>query len=265
MATLFDYRAGTPSLHIKYATGEPSTQNQEFHYYHEFVFYMDGGAYLVSKDIQQQLAPGSVVLIPKEQFHQFRIAEPDRYCRFILGFSDFPELSALIGEVMTQVKVVSAPSKNIQDIYAKLMMIAKSTMPEEEKLLFIRAALTQLLLCFKYDDLEQVRKNINISSLVQQAILYIDKNYPQKITIEGLAKALYTSPSTLAHNFSKELGISIYRYISKKRLLEVHKLVQQGLPLTTAVAKCGFNDYSCYYRIYKKYANSDSKYSFEAL
>lgn len=253
MSTLFDYKAGTPSLHFKYATGDPSTQSQEFHYYHEFVLYIDGGAYLISKDIQQQLTPGSVVLIPKEQFHQFRIADPDGYTRFILGFSEFPELSALISEVMTQVKVISAPSKNIQDIYAKLTMIAKSTMLEEEKLLFVRAALVQLLLCFKYDDLEQIRKNINISPLVQQAISYIDKHYPDKLTIDTIAQKLYVSPSTLAHNFSRELGISIYRYISKKRLLEVHRRVEQGESCSLAVTKCGFSDYSCYYRIYKKY------------
>lgn len=253
MSMLFDYKGGAPSLHFKYATGEPSTQNQEFHYYHEFVLYVDGGAYLVTKDIQQQLTPGSVVLIPKEQFHQFRIADPDHYTRFILGFSDFPEVSDLIGDVMTQVKIISAPNKNVQDVYAKLMTIAKSTMGEEEKLLFVRSALTQLLLYFKYDDSEQIHQNINISPLVQRAISYIDKHYPDKLTIGSIAQKLYVSPSTLAHNFSKELGISIYRYISKKRLLEVHKLVQQGQSYSQAVSKCGFNDYSCYYRIYKKY------------
>lgn len=253
MSILFDHKAGTASLHFKYATGDPSTQKQEFHYYHEFVLYMNGGAYLVSKGIQQHLTPGSIVLIPKEQFHQFRIADPDHYTRFILGFSDFPELSALISEVMTQVKVISTPSKNVQDIYTKLMAVAKSTMTEDEKLLFVRTALTQLLLYFKYDEQEQIQQNINISGLVQRAIAYIDKHYPDKLTIDSIAQKLYVSPSTLAHNFSKELGISIYRYISKKRLVEVHKLVQQGQSYSQAVTKCGFPDYSCYYRIYKKY------------
>ncbi|MBO5837814.1 MAG: helix-turn-helix domain-containing protein [Oscillospiraceae bacterium] len=265
MHTLFDYRAGSPALHIKYAKGEPSTKNQEFHYYHEFVLFLDGSAYFISKDIQQQLPPGSIVIIPKEQFHQFRVTSPEQYTRFILGFSDHPELMPLIDDVMTQIKVISTPGKNIQNIYSNLIKFAQSALPEEEKLLFVKSSLMQLLLYFKYDQQEQVHQNINISPLVQQAILYIDQNYPQKITTERIAKALYTSPSSLAHKFSTELGISIYRYISKKRLLEVHKLVEQGQSLTTAVAKCGFNDYSCYYRIYKKYANSDAKHSFETL
>ena len=254
MDRLFDYRAGTPALHIKYAKGEPSAKSQEFHYYHEFVWFIEGNAYFVSKDIQQQLTPGSIVLIPKEQFHQFRVSNPEKYTRFILGFSDSPELCPLIDDVMTQIKVISAPSKNIQNIYANLIQFAKSTLPEEEKLLFVRSALMQLLLYLKYDQLEQVQRNINISPLIQQAILHIDQNYAQKLTTEDIAKALYTSPSSLAHKFSKELGISIYRYISKKRLLEVHKRMEMGESASTAATKCGFNDYSCYYRIWKKYS-----------
>ena len=253
MDELFEYQIGAPSLHIKYAKGEPSTKTQEFHYYHEFVLFIHGSAYFVSRDIQQDLSPGCIVLIPKEQFHQFRVTMPEQYTRFILGFSDYPELSPLIEDVMSQIKVISTPSKNIQDVYSNLIKIAKSALPEEEKLLYIRSALTQLLLYFKYDDLEQIRQNINISPLVQQAIHYIDKHYPDKLTIDTIAQKLYVSPSTLAHNFSRELGISIYRYISKKRLLEVHRRIEQGEPSSLAVTKCGFSDYSCYYRIYKKY------------
>lgn len=254
MDTLFEYIFDSELLHLKYAKGEPSTKSQEFHYFHEFVLFIEGSSYLVSKDIQQALSPGNIVLIPKEQFHQFRVASPNEYTRLIISFYDHPGLTGLIEDVMTRIKVISTPSEKSKAVLANLTEIIQSDLPDKEKELFIQAALTQLLLYFKYDDQEQIQKNINISSLVQRAIAYIDKHYPEKLTIDSIAQKLYVSPSTLAHNFSRELGISIYRYISKKRILEVHKLAEQGEPLSIAVAKCGFNDYSCYYRICKKYS-----------
>lgn len=253
MDSTFSYELKTDSLYLKYAKGAPSVTNQEFHYHHEFVLFLDGSAYFVSKDIQQKLSENSLVVIPKEQFHQFRVSEPTQYTRCILGFPDNFEIEALIGEVMTQIKVISAPGAKILDIFGNLAQIAKSELTDDEKALFIKSSLVQLLIYLKYDNSQQIQQNINISPLVQQAIAYIDAHYSEKLTIESIAQQLYVSTSTLAHKFSKELGISIYRYISKKRLLEVHKLVEQGDSPTSAATKCGFGDYSCYYRIYKKY------------
>ncbi len=253
MDSQFEYIFDSDLLHVKYAKGEPGTKSQEFHYYHEFVLFIGGSSYLVSKDIQQTLSPGSIVLIPKEQFHQFRVSNPAEYTRLIVSFYDQPALTTLVDDVMTRIKVISTPSEKSKTVLTNLTEILKSNLPNSEKELFIQACLSQLLLYFKYDDQEQIQKNINISSLVRRAIAYIDKHYPEKLTIDSIAQKLFVSPSTLAHNFSRELGISIYRYISKKRLLEVHKRIEQGESSSAAATKCGFADYSCYYRIYKKY------------
>ena len=81
----------------------------------------------------------------------------------------------------------------------------------------------------------------------------IDEKYSENLTVKSIAKLLYVSPSTLAHKFSKELNISVYRYITKKRLSAAHELIQNGESLTHAAFSCGFTDYSCFYRLYKKY------------
>ena len=249
----FSYELKFGSLYLKYAKGAPSVTNQEFHYHHEFVFFLNGSAYFVSKDIQQKLTENSLIVIPKEQFHQFRVSDPSQYTRLILGFSDDPEMEALIENVMTQIKVISTPGAKVLDIFGNLTQIVKSELTDEEKALFIKSSLIQLLIYLKYDRSQPIQQNINISPLVQRAITYIDTHYAEKLTIDSIAQQLYVSTSSLAHKFSCELGISIYRYISKKRLLEVHKLVEQGDSPTSAATKCGFGDYSCYYRIYKKY------------
>ena len=254
MQNLFEYYVETAQFHFKYAKGEPAVKEQEFHYYHEFVLFLEGSSYLISKNIQQTLVPGSVVLIPKEQFHQFCVSTPLEYKRCILGFRETPELAALIDAVMTEVKVISVPDSKIMNLFQNLMDAMESDLTEEELQLHVRAALIQFLLYFKQYHNREISSNVTISPIVQHAICYIDKNFTKKLTVNSIAEHLFVSPSTLAHKFSEELNIPIYQYISKKRLLSVHKLVESGETYAEAATKSGFSDYSCFYRIYKKYS-----------
>lgn len=55
------------------------------------------------------------------------------------------------------------------------------------------------------------------------------------------------------------MNMPIYRYITKKRLAEAHKLIAGGASLSYAAQNSGFGDYSCFYRLYRKYYGSKSK------
>ena len=246
----------TDRIHFKYAVGEPMVKSEEFHGFHELVLFLSGSSYFISKNIQQSLTPGTLVVIPKEQFHRFCIDTPERYERCILGFYSSSQLEALIGDVMTGVKVIGSPDKRITALFSQLAEIAKSDLTANEKQLFLEATLAPLMIYIKQSAADTVRQNISISPMVRRAMLYIDEHYSEPLTVRDLAGKLYVSSSTLAHKFSKELNISIYRYISKKRLSEALHRISRGEALTAAAAKCGYRDYSCFYRIYQKYGKS---------
>ncbi|MBQ4321685.1 MAG: helix-turn-helix domain-containing protein [Oscillospiraceae bacterium] len=259
MDRLFEHYIETSALHCKYARGEPAVKNQEFHDYHEFVLFLSGKAYFISKNIQQSLTPGSIVLIPREQFHEFIITSPEAYTRCILGFWETDELSSLIREVMRDTRVIFAPDDKIRGLFDDLTEAAQGSLSREEKALLAKSVLIRLLLCFKQYDAEEIRRNINISPTVQKAMDMIDSKFRLPLTVESIARELYVSPSTLAHRFSKELHISIYRYITKKRLLAVQQCISRGESAAAAAVSCGFRDYSCYYRLQKKYGREDPR------
>lgn len=253
MEQLFEHYIENQIFHLKYAKGEPSVKNREFHNYHEFVFFMEGEAYFISKNIQQELLPGSLIVIPQGAFHQFCVTSPCKYKRCILGFHATPDISALINEIMTEVKIILMPTKRITSLWESIIETVTGNLSEEVKLLFIQASLIQMLVYMKQGLTGEITQNLNISPLVQRALAYIDQHYTQKITVESIAGQLYISPSTLAHHFKKELNIPIYQYISKRRILSVLKLAEAGESYAKAAVDSGFNDYSCFYRIYKKY------------
>jgi len=99
MENLFEYYLENDNLHFKYAKGEPAVKEQEFHDYNEFVFFVKGEAFFISKNIQQKLVPGSVIIIPKENFHQFCVTDKVNYTRCILAFKDTEELKPFVKSV----------------------------------------------------------------------------------------------------------------------------------------------------------------------
>jgi len=249
----FKYYLKTDNFHIKYAKGEPMIKNQEFHDYNEFIFFIAGESFLVSKNIQEQLVPGSIIIVPKEHFHQFYIKNPENYIRLILGFRENPKINKLVQEVMNMVKVVVTPDKKITSVFFDLIEIVKSNLEVSEKNMFIEASLIQLLIYLKQSTSEVVLKSVKLSPLVMQAINIIDEKFTDNLSVKIIADLLYVSPSTLAHKFSKELNISIYKYLTKKRLSVAHELIRNGEPLMSAALRSGFRDYSCFFRLYKKY------------
>jgi len=253
MEELFEYYIENETIHFKYAKGEPARKDREFHNYHEFVLFMDGDAQFISKNIQQALSPGSVVLIPKEQFHQFFVSDPSNYKRCILGFRETAETLELIHEVMTEVKILSMPNRKIAELFETITETVKSELTDAVKCLFIQASLIQLLVCLLQAEPAGITENINISTVVRGAIAYIDEHYTQKLSVESIARQFYVSPSSLAHKFSRELNITVYQYILQKRMLAVHSLVERGASYAEAAIKSGFSDYSCFYRLQKKY------------
>ena len=253
MESTFEYYVCADGFNFKYAKGAPTLRGREFHDNDEFLYFMGGNASFVSKNIQQKLTAPSVVLIPRGHFHQFCVSDEASYKRCVFGFAEDEKNSALIAGVMDTVKIITSPDERVCRLFDELCRIAKSELTEQEKTLFVKAALPQLLIYFKENSSKIVNKNYNISQIVSRALAIMDERFVENLTVEKIALQLSVSPSTLSHKFKGELGISVYRYLTKKRLSEAYRLVRSGESLSSAAAKCGFSDYSCFYRLYKKY------------
>ena len=89
------------------------------------------------------------------------------------------------------------------------------------------------------------------SPLIQTALQYITENIGEELTLEKLAAACYVSKYYLSHAFTKEVGVSIYRYILLRRLLLARQLLAGGEPAGVVCRSCGFTDYTSFYRAFR--------------
>ena len=90
-----------------------------------------------------------------------------------------------------------------------------------------------------------------LSPLVRNVLSYISENLSEQMTLDALAAQFFISKYHLSHAFSREVGVSIYRYILLRRLLVARQLLLSGEPAGQVCRTCGFSDYTSFYRAFK--------------
>ena len=89
----------------------------------------------------------------------------------------------------------------------------------------------------------------------------MQKNLSEKLSIDDTAKHFHISPSTLTHLFHREMGISFYRCLTQRRLVEAKNLIAQNYSMEDIALLVGFQEYSAFYRAFKsEYGISPMQY-----
>lgn len=111
---------------------------------------------------------------------------------------------------------------------------------------------------------ESVYENRNIKNvdIIRKVREFIRANYKKKITLRDISKAVYLSPYYLSHIFKKETGSTILEYLTKVRIEEAKKLLEEDSWDTTRIAfETGYSDQSYFCKVFKKIEGiSTSKY-----
>lgn len=90
-----------------------------------------------------------------------------------------------------------------------------------------------------------------LSALVQQVLQYISDNIPKDLSLDQIARQFYVSKYYLSHAFSREVGVSVYRYIMMRRLLMARQMLAAGETAGQVCRSCGFSDYTSFYRAFR--------------
>ena len=82
---------------------------------------------------------------------------------------------------------------------------------------------------------------------------YINRHYVEDVTLDMLADRFHFSKYYISHLFKDYVGISPYDYLIIRRLYRCNNLIRSGYSVKEASLEVGFNNYSNFYRLYKKY------------
>ncbi len=234
----------------KHAKGTSAFPSREFHNYHEILLFVGGKTTFLTEEKRIPLSPYQTIIIPKETYHQFINEEDKEYHRCVFSFYDIPEFEELIKKCMYSTRVIDASNEQ-KMMFRKMNEAIESDCSENEKRILMHALLALVLSEISHD-YSAIKEGSKPSEITSRSIEIINANICSKISICRLSKELNVSVSTLTQTFKKNMNISVYQYILRKKLSLAQQKIQEGESATNAALQCGFNDYSSFYKQYKK-------------
>ena len=98
---------------------------------------------------------------------------------------------------------------------------------------------------------EKSATSASADTLVMAIIDHINMHLTAPLSLEILCRNFFISKSHLQRLFHRSTGMTLWNYITLKRLTFAQKQIRDGISATQAAANSGFPDYSTFFRAYK--------------
>ena len=229
------------------------------------ILYCHTGAnveYLVGSD-RYKLQKGDIILLAPGVSHRPIMPEvmTEPYIRDVLWVN--PDFLASLEQIFPRTSVSNKNrsalirTQNTQWAFLGELFQAGVQEEEQKKEGWEAIVLGNTLKILAYLDRAYTDRNTDIlkaekPELLDKVTAYIENHYSDHITVDELAHKFYVSSSTISHLFKQKMGLSLYHYITQRRLISAKNLISKGIPLEHVATQVGFSDYSTFYRAFKQ-------------
>ncbi len=228
------------------------------HAMYELYYFISGEGHFLVENTLYELRSGDLILLRPGEFHNFIATSPYDYERYCLHFdgslmADYPQLLAPFHnrEPGTH-NVIRPDSELFLDIFRHLE-IAASTEEEPRRLLsvFLLGELLTYVSLFADDRIRLVGGE-HMPPLVEKMMQYIHEHLTEPLSLDALAEHVFMTKSHISRVFKSTMGISPMEYIIRKRVQLARQYLQEGMGAEETATRCGFGDYSSFYRAYRR-------------
>ena len=221
------------------------------HNSYELIYFLGGDASHVIEDRKYKLKRGDLVLIRPLSYHFIQIEGPSAYERYNILFD--PKAHGVEGVelIPESLEVINLEGNRIaEDIFRRCDIYRKSC-TDEDFFALLPHLLSELFYnLHAFSSVGNTSEGAQISPLISAFLQYVNQNLCSPINISEVANRLFVSESYLFRLFKKELHQTPQKYIREKRLMMAEKLLSEGARPTEVCTRCGFSDYTTFYRNY---------------
>lgn len=246
---------------------DPMNPSPIFHEELEVKLILDGVSTLMINGVIYTVHPGDIVVInPYEHHYTIDTGTPMATYHLYMMSLDFlriynpcaPDLRyKLLGEKVCFQNIIRGDARLQQilstartewEIQGEHWNLILNNLMTEFYVLLLRSYVNT-----KYTSTIQISCLQNYDSILP-AIVYINKFYMQKISVDVLAGLCRFSKSHFCRLFKKVTGQTVVSYINQYRLnLAEHLIRTQNIRTLEIAKRCGFDDLNYFYRVYKKH------------
>lgn len=235
------------------------------HEFYEIYCYLTGTATLVIEGYEQPLKRGDLYIIPPGHMHRAVHADTSRRyeriflyisrdCLRSMGNEGFDLLGILDGHAARRRYRFHLDEEELLAFVAQVDEViqhSNSLNPADQLINRCRFNILLTRLGERFlmaADEEQMQP----SSRIGQVIDYLNEHIAEDHRLDALAERFFVSKYYLLHEFRRHTNTSIYQYLLSKRVIYAKLLLQRGLSPGAVSRRCGFRDYSCFYKAFRK-------------
>lgn len=223
---------------------------------YELYCFVSGDAHYTVEGRVWKLEYGNTLLMRPGESHRIIIDSSKPYERYTLNFSDaalpeeFKGLLTNLEKKFPEEKTFFALS-DFGAVTPLDLFVSACSGDYENPDLHIRALLPAFLslLCTGYKN--EINPHDSRSEGAKM-VDWVNKHLSERITLEALSNRFHRSISQTQRIFYAATGTTFGKYCKTKRLLQARRMISEGKSAESACFECGFNDYSAFFRLYKK-------------
>lgn len=238
---------------------QSSLFNTHTHLEYELYCFVRGKASFRIEGTEYPLHSGDIVILRSAESHCLHPLEVGDYERVTLHFN--PEILKPIdpeGKLLRPFNDRKLGQKNLYtpaDFTSPLcsMLIEglceKTENPHQQIISMLIPILNEL--CIAFDNKKET-ESLGGDVQGKRIIDYVNRHLFETLSLDAICERFYISKPQLCRVFKASTGSTVWEYIAVKRLLAAQRLIMSGTAPTKAAISCGFNDYSVFYRAYRR-------------
>ena len=249
-------------LFVKHERDEKPTgvsYNMHTHELFEIYYFLSGNVVFWAEGNPYNLQAGDIMLFNISEAHTIEIKGNAPYERVAINFS-----REIFDKIDPQ-RVLQKPfferelgknnllrPKDFDGVYWRdciNRIIAPTENHRLQALSYLPALLNEI---YTASNLKNRISDCDEGSVAAKIISYINYNLSEPLSVGALSERFYISKSRLHTVFKEATGSSVWEYITVKRLMLARQLLHRGEKPTAVGIKCGFNDYTVFFRAYKR-------------
>ena len=225
---------------------------------YEAYFFISGNVSYLVEGIEYQPEPYSLILIGANAAHGFRVNSALPYERYSFHF--LPELLSGKNREMLLSPFHQGPfyfsrlnGFQLESYFESI--ISCCDMDSELKSIALPARMESLLsqiLFIQKQTRELPEKRLPRGHSAQNLLTYIHDHIQEPLSLEELSALFFIGKNQLNRSFRALTGTTITHYINQTRVSIARQYILEGQSPSVAAQRSGFQDYSNFYRAYKR-------------
>ncbi len=267
------YKNAMQGIHIQRITHSEEAKKPHSHAYFQMYYVLTGSMLHTTQYGEATLGAGDLFLLPPGEVHYISDVKdielytfsflPDIFSareafgRLSIGFlRDFPRQFSLC----TKAELPSADACLAGDLLSKIYTeFSEKRLAAGEVICAYAQVLIALFARAYADRMPEKSPGDETADRIAHCVTFIKENYADAITAEDMARACAMSKSAFCKAFSLRTGQSFTKFLHSCRIRAALEYMRKGYKITAIYGLVGYNDFSTFFRNFKKITGCSPK------